>query len=287
MGVEINIPIKKASGEISEFSPAKLKHSLLRAGASEQQANDIAIEIENQLYPGISTKKIFQQAFKLLKRSSKPIAGKYKLKNAIMELGPSGFPFEKYFAAILQQQGYKVQTGVMMQGHCVKHEVDVVAEKAEKHFMIECKFHHQGGQYCNVKIPLYIYSRFKDLEKWLIDNRVNEDLLHQGWVVTNTRFTTDAIQYGTCAGLKMIGWNYPYDNSLNKQIDESGLYPITCLNSLTKSEKQSLLNKEIVLCTQICENPQLLKHVGITDHRIHLIMQEASELCKGAMILNV
>lgn len=281
MSEKINIPVKKASGDISFFSPVKLLHSLLRAGASEQQASEVVTEIENQVYPGISTKKIFQRAFKLLRKSSKPTAGKYKLKEAIMELGPSGFPFERYFAAILKHQGYSVQTGIIMQGHCVKHEVDVIAQKNDTHFMIECKFHHQGGQFCNVKIPLYIYSRFKDLEKTTTSNSNGIKKLHQGWVVTNTRFTTDAIQYGTCAGLRMIGWNYPDNNSLNRLIDESGLYPLTCLSTLNKNEKQILLNNDIVLCRQICERPELLNPAGITENRIALIMQEAKELCQG------
>jgi hypothetical protein len=82
-----------------------------------------------------------------------------------MELGPSGFPFEKYVAEILKYQGYRVEVGVIVEGFCVKHEVDIIAEKEAKHFMIECKFHNQPGTFCDVKIPLYINSRFLDIEK--------------------------------------------------------------------------------------------------------------------------
>ncbi|RZK62264.1 MAG: ATPase, partial [Pedobacter sp.] len=124
-----------------------------------------------------------------------------------MELGPSGYPFEKYFAAILQHIGYSLRTGVILQGACVKHEVDVIAEKENQHEMVECKFHQQQGTFCDVKIPLYIHARFKDVEAGFTDRSPKNNTLHQGWVVTNTRFTTDAIHYGTCAGLKLIGWN--------------------------------------------------------------------------------
>lgn len=62
-----------------------------------------------------------------------------------MELGPSGFPFEKFISEILKFQGFAVQVGVIVEGHCVKHEIDVVAEKGEEHFMIECKFHNTQG----------------------------------------------------------------------------------------------------------------------------------------------
>ena len=47
------------------------------------------------------------------------------------------------------------------------HEVDVIAEKDNQHFMIECKFHNDSSRNCNVKIPLYTQSRFLDiLKRW-------------------------------------------------------------------------------------------------------------------------
>ena len=161
------VSIIKASGEVMPFYSERLKRSLLKAGASEAQADTIVLQVQEKLYNGILTKEIYQQAFQLLKDSSRPVAAKYKLRRAIMELGPSGFPFEKYVAEIFRRKGYSVQTGKIVQGHCVKHEVDVIAEKENRYLMIECKFHNQTGIACDVKIPLYINSRFKDLEaKW-------------------------------------------------------------------------------------------------------------------------
>ncbi|HUC82580.1 MAG TPA: restriction endonuclease [Flavisolibacter sp.] len=274
------ITIKKASGQSDVFDPQKLKHSLLRSGASAEQIQTIIGKIEDRLYPGITTKKIYQAAFKLLRRESRPVAARYKLKSAIMELGPSGFPFEKYVAAILQQQGYQTQTGVLVQGKCVLHEVDVIAQKDEHHLMIECKYHNQPGTVCNVKIPLYIQSRFKDVEASWVKLPGHEMRLHRGWVVTNTKFTTDAIQYGTCAGLHLLGWNYPQKNSLNEQIERLGLYPITCLTTLSTKEKQILLNSKIVLCREVCDGPALLKQAGVSELRIQKVLEEAQQLCQ-------
>jgi len=130
-----------------------------------------------------------------------------------------------------------------------------------------------------VKIPLYIQARFKDVEtEWL---KIPEHLakIHQGWVVTNTKFTSDAIQYGTCAGLKLVGWNYPDGNSLRSQIDALKLYPITCLTSLTKFEKQKLLENKIVLCQELRDNKNLLIKIGVKDTKIDVIMKEVNLLC--------
>ena len=273
------ISIVKASGEITTYSPEKLKRSLTRAGASDEQVQSILQKIEDWLYPGITTKKIYQYAFKLLRTQSRPLAARYKLKSAIMELGPSGFPFEKYIAAILGQEGYQTKTGVFVEGHCVKHEVDIVAEMGDHHFMIECKYHNRPGTVCDVKIPLYIQSRFKDVESSWVELPGHNIKVHQGWVVTNTRFTTDAVQYGTCIGLFLLGWNYPVKNSLNQRIERLKLYPITCLTSITKREKELLLSNHVVLCKEICDNPSLLNEAGVAEKNITRVLTEANLLC--------
>ncbi len=197
-----------------------------------------------------------------------------------MELGPSGYPFEKFVAEIFNRKGYKTQVGQIVKGNCVSHEVDVIAENETEHFMIECKYHNTPGRVSDVKIPLYIQSRFKDVEAAWLKIPKFASKLHQGWVVTNTKFTTDALQYGTCIGLKLIGWNYPNGESLRSMIDTLKLYPITCLTSLTGYEKQKLLENKIVLTKELLENQTLLEDAGIKPTRIVTIMNEASLLCR-------
>ena len=222
--------VTKASGIQSVYDSDKLNKSLHKSGADEETINFILKSIKPQLFDGIPTKKIYRMAYAMLKKTSKETASKYKLKNAIFELGPSGYPFEIFIAEILKQKGYKVKIGQTLKGKCVKHEVDVVADKGDRHFIIECKYHHSAGIICDVKIPLYIKARFDDIEQKLNKQNESDSKFHQGWVVTNTRFSSDAIQYGTCAGLHLLGWDYPVNGSLKDQIDEAGLYPITCLH---------------------------------------------------------
>lgn len=275
----MNVIITKASGEKVAFEKNKLYQSLLRAGASPTLANQITQEIETNLTEGTSTKSIYKKAHKLLSKAERSVAGRYHLKNGIMELGPSGFPFEKYLSEILAQQGYTVQVGKIIEGKCVKHEVDVIAEKDEQHFMIECKYHNSPGIFCDVKIPLYIQARFKDIESQWKAMPGHEGKFHQGWVVTNTRFTTDAISYGTCAGLKLVSLDFPKTESLREMIEETGLYPLTCLTSLTQQEKKALLEKKIVLCREICHHPQYLHELNVPVNRINIVLEEGNQLC--------
>lgn len=275
-----NINITKASGEKAPFNEGKLKQSLLRSGATNEQADDITNEVMEMLVEGMSTRKIYKAAFRLLRNYSRPAAARYKLKQAIMELGPSGFPFEMFVAELLKYKGYQTKVGVIVQGHCVKHEIDVIAEKDEHHFMIECKFHNHQGYASDVKIPLYIQSRFLDVEKQWKQLDGHAEKFHQGWVVTNTRFSDDAAQYGRCMNMNLVGWDYPKHNGLKDWIDGSGLHPVTCLTSLTQKEKQQLLDKKIVLCKTMHHNNALLQSIGVKPPRLQKVMDECAALCE-------
>lgn len=270
--------ITKMSGEKDVFDVSKLKRSLEKSGASDELVKRIARDVETSLYEGISTKEIYKQAFNLLRKNSRSTAARYALKKAIMELGPTGYPFENFIGEILKYQGFKVKVGVVVEGHCVNHEVDVIAEKDTKHFMVECKFHHDQGRHCDVKVPLYIHSRFKDIERQWKKHPDHESKIHQGWIFTNTRFTSDAIQYSSCMGLMLVGWDYPKKGSLKERIDIAGLYPVTCLTTLTRHEKQLLLEKDVVLCRQLNDQPQLLSEVGVALTRHPGIIKEVNGL---------
>ncbi len=270
--------ITKASGTQETFSSEKLRHSLAKSGANQATIDNILFEIESTLYDGISTKKIYQAAFNMLKRGSRSNAGRYNLKRAIMALGPSGFPFEKYIAAIFQWEGYKVQTQLFLKGACVTHEIDVLAENEQNFLLIECKFHNSVGIVSDVKIPLYIHSRYQDvLKNW---DKTSSTKPLNCCLVTNTKFSSDAVTYGNCIGIKLLGWDYPTKKSLCNLIDKSGLYPITCLTTLTNKEKENVLVAGTVLCSSLLQNETLLSKIGIGQSRMTNVMAEIKSLCK-------
>ena len=273
-----SIEIIKYSGERVRFSIDKLKASLRRSGADEDLVNEIASQVRDELYQGISTKEIYNRAFALLKKKKNTYASKYKLKKALYELGPTGFPFEKFVGSLLHYSGYKVQIGQILQGKCVTHEVDVIAQKNKQHIVAECKFHSTEGRNCDVKIPLYIHSRYQDILGFY-GEKDSPERPNEGWVVTNTRFTADALQYGKCIGLYLLSWDYPKNQGLKDRIDQLGLYPITVSTLLTQREKQFLLSRDIVLCKQLIGDNFYLDHLGISDNRKDRILKEIQQLC--------
>ena len=273
------IEIVKRSGERVKFSLNKLRSSLKRTGASNDAIAQIIDKIRDELYQGISTKEIYNRAYSLLKKRKSHLASKYKLKKAIYELGPTGFPFEKFVAEILKFSGYQTKVGETLQGKCVKHEIDVVAHKNNETTIVECKFHSDQGSNCNVKVPLYINSRYQDVKEYWNSNPKNGTILNQAWVVTNTRFTEDAIRFGKCVGLYLLSWDYPIGESLKERIDKIGLYPITVSTMLTKREKDFLIDRKIILCRQLVENTFFLDHLGISEIRKEKIISEIKLLC--------
>ena len=275
------INIVKYSGAIEAFDLEKLKNSLRRANTKEPLILEITDEVQSTLKDGMTTKQIYKMAFKILKEKSPVSASRYKLKKALLQLGPSGFPFENLIGKLLSHEGYQTEVGVIVQGNCVQHEIDVIAQKDNEHYMVECKYHSDQGRFCNVKIPLYIQSRFLDVEKQWKKQPGHNLKLHKGWVYTNTRFTSDAIQYGTCAGLGLASWDYPKGNGLKERIDQSGLHPLTALTTLTKAEKSKLLEIGIVLCKEIHENPTVLNQIGVPKEKQKNILEDAAALCSN------
>ncbi|MDX1758724.1 MAG: restriction endonuclease [Arenibacter algicola] len=279
MKKELDIEILKSSGERAKFSLDKLRKSLKHSGADHNLVEQIVDQLKDELYEGISTNEIYNRAYSLLKKNKSIFASKYKLKKAIYELGPTGFPFERFVAAILEYSGYHTSVDQIMNGICVTHEIDVVAEKNGTVTVIECKFHSEEGRNCNVKIPLYIHSRYNDVKGHWATKKNEHRELDKGWVVTNTRFTSDASTYGKCAGLYLLSWDLPLNDGLKDRIDRLGLYPITVSTLLSNREKQFLLSRDVVLCRQLWKDKFFLDHLGISSTRKEKILNEIKQLC--------
>jgi len=273
------VNIEKFNGDIEPFKVEKLKTSLRRSMATEEEINTIVEQIMPTLYNGISSKEIYKKAFSLLKKYNRTSASKYSLKRAIFDLGPTGYPFERLISALLRHKGFETKVGVVLQGECVSHEVDVLAEKDGFSYAVECKFHSDQRTVSNVRVPLYINSRFIDIQNHWNKDPDKAAHLKQGWLVTNTRFSADAITYGECVDLQLMSWSYPENNGIKDNVDAYTLYPITTLTTLTKHEKDQLIEKDIILTIELFDTPNALKEIGVSKTRIKRVLTEILHLC--------
>lgn len=281
MSQEQKIWVVKANGEHEIFDEIKLRDSLRNAGADEDIIEQIVRRIVSELRNGMHTQKIYNHAFALLKKKRREVAARYGLRRAIRELGPSGFPFERYVGEILKEKGYDVKVGMIVQGWCVDHEVDVSAHKDGKHILVECKFHNEEGFKTDLKVALYVRERFNDIAKRHATLKTNGEHFHEGWLVTNTKLTSQAIQYANCAGLKVIGWSYPATGNLRDLINETRLHPITMLTTLSSADKHRLMDADIVLCRDLPKNKELLHGIGIDHKKLEKILEEVEMILSG------
>lgn len=279
MSSKPGIYIIKSDGVRELFSREKLLKSLRRIGTDPATAEMIVTKIESGLTEGNTTKEIYKRAFTLLKKHQRPVALRYSLKRAIAELGPSGFPFEKFVAEIFKAEGYQTITDQIVLGTCVPHEIDIVAYNDKELIMAEAKFHADFGVHSDLKVALYIKARFEDLQGTTFKYGGKERKLTKGMLITNTNFSSTAIQYGECAHLNMVGWNYPKENDLHQMIERNNLVPITVLTTLTQSDKKMFLANDIVLSKQLGDFG-LLKSYGFDDLKAQEVIKEVYDLCR-------
>ncbi len=230
--------------------------------------------IEPKLYDGIKTQEIYRAAFEMLRQQQAPAATRYSLRRALFGLGPTGFPFERFLARLFEADGYKTETGIMINGNCAPHEIDVAAYSQTHSFVAEAKFHSRPGVKSDLQVAMYSYARLLDLK----DARIcAEDIcgIKEFWLITNTKFTTTAEKYGACAGINMLSWNYPRKNNLHDRIERTGSYPVTVLSGLSSSQISTLIANDCILCSDIVLNPHFLKHLHLSAAATASLLKEA------------
>lgn len=268
--------IVKTDGSIERWDGAKLLRSLRRAGASEAAAERIRQTIEATMSQNEESTQIYRRAFMMLRREGRATAARYSLRRALFEFGPSGHPFEDFVSELFKTEGWNVLPRQILQGQCVPHEVDVYAERNGEYLAAELKYHNTVGYKTDVKIALYVKARMDDI--WANVKNGGTQKLDHGYLITNTKFTHQAIDYAKCSGITLIGWNYPHTGNLYDRIVASGLYPITALMTLRKAEKRLLIDRNISTTQLLRENRQLLREIGVSPDRIGRIVAEIDML---------
>jgi len=235
-------------GEKEPFSFKKLYQGIRNCGASKEISLEIASQIQKEIFPGISTQAIYQRAFELLLEKSPKSAIRFNLKRAIEKLGPTGFPFEKFIARVFETKGFEVKVNQIIPGFCVQYEIDFVAKRENLVYIGECKFHSLPGGRVDLQVALANFARFLDIKNGKF---LNSNLEYKSILVTNTKFTQEAISYSRCVGVELLGWKYPLERGLEKEIEENKLFPITILPSVSPDLGKILIDNKIVLVKDV------------------------------------
>ena len=261
------VNVLKANGIAEPFDENKLRTSMARTGISQNDQDKVISRLKPTLHDNIPTAEIYQHVTKSLQEQSHLVKLRYSLKQSIMELGPTGYPFEDFVAEILKSKGYMTQVRSILTGECVSHEIDVIAEKTgTEKLMVEAKYHNAPGIHTDIHVSLYTKARFDDLkEKFKFD---------RAWLFTNTRITSDALAFALCVNMGVVSWSYPQNESLRDLTEKEKLYPVTILSSLSQNQKQILLDNHTVLVKQILNNKDCLDLLAIENEKKEQIVEE-------------
>ena len=269
--------VLKSTGQRAPFSEDKLYKSIRAAGASKDLAQRIVGQVLSHARPGIHTTELRRLTSTYLRAESPRTATRYELRNAVLDLGPTGYWFENLIGALHEAQGYRVELGKILEGRCISHEVDVIADRGDERVLVECKFRNGPGQRCDSKVALYVRARALDLA----ENR--HAIPYTTFrLVANTKFTSEAIRYARCVGLDLLGWDHPTGRGLQCLIEEYRLHPLTSLATLTDPEKRKLLSGGIILCRELRDSPPLLDGLGLDEERIAMVHDEIATVIDDA-----
>lgn len=270
--------ITKSSGTQTLFDAERIRSSVLRVGVSPTEAERILGDVHARVRPGMSTQEIFAFVQEALARHNHGAADRYRLREALFRLGPSGFHFEQYIAALLQAMGYQSSLPEEYQGACVMHEVDVEASKGGRHFAIEAKFRNSVRDLVHLKDVMASYARYIDL----LDGAAlgHCPRFDEFWILTNNQFTDRGMQFGRCKGLRLIGWKYPKGQGLAYWIDSLQLYPVTVLHDMTERELAACAQANIMLCRDLCTRDvdEVARRTGLSRSRVEELAERAGHV---------
>jgi hypothetical protein len=169
--------------------------------------------------------------------------------------------------------------GTLLDGRCVKHEVDVLAVNEKEVRLFECKYRNRPNNTTDVKVAMYVRSRFEDL-RWTMKSQYPGKLF-RGCLITNTRFTSDALRYAQCVDLEVMSWKHPRKMSLEKLIEDRRLYPVTVISGIQVGLVKSLIDRNIILLKDLAamNKEEIQKKFSLTDRKAATLKKQADELC--------
>ncbi|MCW4049206.1 MAG: ATP cone domain-containing protein [Candidatus Bathyarchaeota archaeon] len=265
------ITVKKWDKTKEPYNREKLVRTIRRYGLNQREAVEVAMKIEDKLFDGVSTKEIQKLMMDEI-TASRFIIRKRDLRAALGQM-KSKPDFEVYVQELLRGLGYKVASNKVIQGFCVTHEIDGVAEKDGKQYYIETKHHSKYHIRTPFIAALAAKAKLDDIRHGYAEGKNMYDF-ERVILICNTRMTTHALRYSKCVGIEHIGWNSPKNHGLEKIITQTRLYPFTVLPSITANERKILSSMGATTILDIIN----LKTNQIPANRLIILKKEAKAI---------
>jgi hypothetical protein len=244
-------------------------------GADSYIANEFAERIEKRLYDGITTQMILKLIFTYMRKYRPAVSHLFDLKQGISLMAPKP-EFELFIQVLLGHSGFEVSPSQVLRGKCGEHEVDGVARKDGVTYFVEVKHHFSYHALTGLDESRIAWAVLEDVTEaftlGLTDLKIDRAV-----IVTNTRYSEHAIQYGKCKNLIQIGWTSPEHFGLRDVIEKNKLYPLSCLRGVSPQDRLRLVNAGIVLIKQLLDQDTLTieRKTGLLEATVQSIMEKA------------
>lgn len=272
--------VTKADGSKQLFDREKVVQTCLRMGADRQVAEKVAMQVERRLYEGITTREILQLIFRLMRKPKPATRHLFDLRRGIglMESKPE---FEVFIQEILAHSGFEVKPNTILRGLCGEHEADAIAAKNGLTYFVEAKHHANYHALTGLDESRIARAILEDVTEGY-QQGVTKIKIDKAVIVTNTRYSTHALNYGSCRGIVQIGWTSPEGSGLREVIEKHKLYPLSCIRGVSVETRLRLVNAGIVLIKQVLEHDADFyeQKLRLPHQTVASLMEKASHTIK-------
>ena len=224
---------------------------------------------------GIPTAKILQMIFQLMRRYKPSVRHFFDLRKGISLMSPKP-EFEMFVRVLLAHHGFEVKPNLILRGKCGLREVDAIASKDGVTYFVEAKHHLSYHALTGLDESRIARAVLEDVTEGFMLGRTDLKI-DRAMIVTNTRYSEHAIQYGDCRKILQIGWSSPQNRGLQEIIEAKELYPLSCLRGLKSEVRLRLVEFGVVLIKQLLgENSfALARKTGLSQETLKELMEKA------------
>ena len=267
--------VTKADGSKQLFDREKIVQTCQRIGANPKVAVQVAQEIENNIYEGITTREVLQTIFKLVGQHKPAVKHLFDLKQGISLMEPKP-EFEVFVRVVLAHSGFQVKPNMILKGLCGEHEVDAIAVKDGLTYLVEAKHHSNYHALTGLDESRIARAIIEDVTEGYTSG-ATEIKIDRAIIVTNTKYSEHAINYGHCRDILQVGWASPEGFGLRDIVEKHKLYPLSCLRGMSTETRARLVEARIVLIKQLLEQDCLYveRKIGLSHQTVLSMMEKA------------
>jgi Holliday junction resolvase-like predicted endonuclease len=247
----LDISVTKADGSKQLFNREKVVQTCLKMGATIQMANEVAGQVQRSLFEGVPTRTILQLIFRLMEEYKPEVGHLFDLRTGI-SLMDSKPEFEMFVQVLLAHSDFDVSPNRILRGKCGRHEVDAIAKRDGVIYFVEIKHHLSYHSLTGLDESRIAQAILEDAQE-AVALGLTDFKVDRAMIVTNTRYSEHAVEYGTCKNILLIGWSSPQTLGLREIIEKSNLYPLSCLRGLSHDDRTRFVNSGILLLKQLLE----------------------------------